>query len=635
MAYLIVEELKQGFELLNEGKVEEALPLITSFEKKEDISPEERLKCQILKGILFYHLGRFDEALKIGKLAYQESLRLEKPLLSIDAIFLEFKVVNNTGGKEIDGVWVEYGEMLFQYIRNIEKILKSPLKEDPSEIEQREAFLNYIRGYVYSNEGELDLALKSLQKSLVILERYKLWSYLLPHNLVRIGLVYSGKGELELALKFYRRSLEISKGNNVEINGIKACTIREIGKIYFQQGELDQALKFNEKSLEIFEKIDTTHSRYNACGAYYELIFFLAKDSPDLAQQYLKRFQEYLENKNISEDNYNYIYYKLGKVRILTSSSRTRDRAEAEKNLQKFIEKHDVIKTRFWYGTELIHPLILLCDLYLEELRITHNVEIINDIQPYITRLLKESERINSYSIQAQAHLFQGQIALLQMNMGDARRYLTNAQQIADNHGLQLLARSISREHDNLLDQLDEWEGFKRQKTPLSEILKLVSLNETIERMQGKRELKKKELVKEDPMLLLILNEGGVLLFSYPFNYEWKRDNELLGSFMSAFTSFSDEFFSEELDRVKFGQYTVLMKTIPNYSIYYVFKGQSYLAKHKLTLFTKRIQNNRTIAHTFNKFNKTSQVIELKDFPFLEAFITEIFTPTDQISENL
>lgn len=29
---------------------------------------------------------------------------------------------------------------------------------------------------------------------------------------------------------------------------------------------------------------------------------------------------------------------------------------------------------------------------------------------------------------------------------------------------------------------------------------------------------------------------------------------------------------------------------------------------------------------TLDKFYETSQIIELKDFPFLEGFITEIFT---------
>ena len=67
-------------------------------------------------------------------------------------------------------------------------------------------------------------------------------------------------------------------------------------------------------------------------------------------------------------------------------------------------------------------------------------------------------------------------------------------------------------------------------------------------------------------MLLLIILEGGVLVFSYSFTDEWKRDSELFGSFLSAFTSFSDEYFSEELDRAKFGHYTVFMKAIAKFS---------------------------------------------------------------------
>ena len=119
--------------------------------------------------------------------------------------------------------------------------------------------------------------------------------------------------------------------------------------------------------------------------------------------------------------------------------------------------------------------------------------------------------------------------------------------------------------------------------------------------------------------------EGGVLIFSYPFTDEWKRDSELFGSFLSAFTSFSDEYFSEGLDRAKFGQYTVLMKPLETFSVCYLFKGQSYPAKQKLLQFTENIQNTEPVMKTLKKFYKTSQMLELKDFPFLEAFITDIF----------
>ncbi len=133
------------------------------------------------------------------------------------------------------------------------------------------------------------------------------------------------------------------------------------------------------------------------------------------------------------------------------------------------------------------------------------------------------------------------------------------------------------------------------------------------------------ELVNEEPVVLLIITEGGVLIFSYSFVDEWERDNEMFGSFLSAFTSFSDEFFSEEFDRAKFGQYTVLMESLPNFSLCYLFKGQTVLASQKLAKFAERIQNTTTIWETLEKFYKTNQVLELKDSPSLKSLITEIF----------
>jgi hypothetical protein len=133
------------------------------------------------------------------------------------------------------------------------------------------------------------------------------------------------------------------------------------------------------------------------------------------------------------------------------------------------------------------------------------------------------------------------------------------------------------------------------------------------------------ELTDEDPVLLLIISEGGLPIFSYPFIDEWKRDNEMFGSFLSAFTSFSDEFFSEEFDRAKFGQYIVLLEPLPNFSICYLFKGQTQLAMQKLTKFAERIKNSTTLWETLEKFFKTNQVLEFKDCPSLKPLITEIF----------
>ncbi len=50
------------------------------------------------------------------------------------------------------------------------------------------------------------------------------------------------------------------------------------------------------------------------------------------------------------------------------------------------------------------------------------------------------------------------------------------------------------------------------------------------------------------------------------------------------------------------------------------------MAKKKLGYFIERLQNIPSIMQTLDRFSETSQVIELKNFPFLEGFITEIFT---------
>ena len=80
-----------------------------------------------------------------------------------------------------------------------------------------------------------------------------------------------------------------------------------------------------------------------------------------------------------------------------------------------------------------------------------------------------------------------------------------------------------------------------------------------------------------------------------------------------------------KLDRAKFGQYNVLIEPIADFSVCYLFKGQIYLAKEKLSIFIDRIRNNASIMKTLNKFKKTSQRVELDDIQILETLLNEIF----------
>jgi tetratricopeptide (TPR) repeat protein len=616
MSDLALNEIERGWDLLNEGKDDEVLQLINNLEKNDNLTPEEELKIQILKGHLFYLFGKFEESLNISRDVYNESARINKLLLSIDAIYIEWVVLFLFLGRPFES---------WDRITDCKNLLKTAEKELQKEIEQREGLVCFMIGYFNLWEGNFDQSLEYLNKALSVFEQHSKLHFSVTYVSAAIAACHYGRGELDLTLNFAKKALETSVGDNMVVRMSDNTVYKGIADVYHKQGDFDLAIEYFERCLKFFEQ----HNFFIA-NMYVGMILddlievSLDKNSPEQAQKYLDHFKQLVEEKRFLED---FRLYKLSTARILKYSSRTHNRAKAEEILKKLILDHEEAKKGIDRGIpeENKYPLILLCDYYIEELRSTNDMEILVDIKPLIKRLFKESERTNSYSLLAQTYLLQGMLSLLQMNLGDARRELSQAQDIAESHGLQLLAREISNEHDKLLEQLGDWENLKEKKVTMVERMNMSSLDDSIALIKGKRTMNPPELTNEEPVLLMILTEGGVLLFSYPFGDEWDQNSEIFGSFLSAFKSFSNEFFTEGLDRVKFGQFIVLMENAANFSICYLFKGQTYVAKKKLLDFTDSIQKNVSIMETLEKYYQTSQVLELKDFPFLEGFIKGIF----------
>ncbi|MFX1531527.1 MAG: tetratricopeptide repeat protein [Promethearchaeota archaeon] len=609
--------LERGYRLLIEAKYEKAIQLIDDFKEKMNLTPTEELRLKLFKWGVKLNQGEFVKSLSMGEQLYQESQKLGKPFLSIESLWIKFFALFALGRPQEFSKDLETCEMLLQ----------SAAQEPSSEFEEGEAIVSFIKGLFYWWEQKYDLAIEHQKKSLPTFEKILSFTTIVPLSLNVIGTSYEEKGELDEALKYLLRSIDLSKGQDLFSKWIIASNLNGIGNVYYQQGKLDLAIEYIEKSLPFFESINIPVFLHEVGWRYDSLIkIALDKKSLEQAQKYLRRYREYFEKNKIPED---FPMYLLSKARILRRSTRTRERAEAERFLIQEIERRDKIKSSSTLGVLSAWPnlpIVELCDYYLEELRSTNDLGILDDIIPLIDKLLKETKRTKSISLYSYTLLLQGQISLLQMNMGDARRYLTQAQEIAESHGLQLLARAISSEHDRLLEQLNKWETLKNTKAPISERMDLALLDDTVDRMQGRLAIKPPELSDESPLLLLILSEGGVLTFSYPFVNEWNHDNELFGSFLTTFNSISDEYFSEGIDRVKFGQQTALMRSNKPFLICYLFKGQSYKAIQKLDKFASLIQKDASIQKILNKYYQTGQVLELKDFPFLESLIKEIFT---------
>ncbi|MFW9894490.1 MAG: tetratricopeptide repeat protein [Candidatus Thorarchaeota archaeon] len=607
-------KLERAWQLVGEGKIEKASKLVENFQENDDLTLEDDHWCKMIKGMISLLLGKNQESISIAEQIYQENLTKEKPLFLVDAIIVKWSNFYSLG-RSLE-IWED--------ISNCDMLLKSELQESRSEIQFRQAIVScIIAAYLYW-EGDFDKSISLYKNGIEILTSYPLNFGMLPFFLMALGLSYVGKGELNYALESLERSLELFRGNNLYTNLNKALAYHHTGEICFQKGDLDRAIRFYENSLKTLKQFSPGVMNIPIGMNYHSMIkAYLYGKSPEKAEETLDRFQEYLIKNRISE---NFYYYQLGKARILASSSRTRNRAEAEKMLKAFVEKYEIRKTKASRGMseENIVVLVLLCDLYLKELRYTNDLEIINDFQPYIERLLNESERTKSFTLQAQTYLLQGKISLLQMNMGDARKYLTQAQRIAEDHKLQLLAREISNEHDTFLDQLEEWEALKTKKATASERMDLASLDITMDSLQNMRELNPPDLREEQPVFLLIMSHNGVSYFNYSFRENWDS-SWLFSSFMSAFETFSSELFSETIDRIKLGEHLILINPVEPFLVCYVIKGQSYIGLQKLNRFSDAIKWNTEIWETLNRAVQTGEELELDKIPSLKIILRDIF----------
>ncbi|MFW9897226.1 MAG: hypothetical protein ACFFD7_15595, partial [Candidatus Thorarchaeota archaeon] len=311
--------------------------------------------------------------------------------------------------------------------------------------------------------------------------------------------------------------------------------------------------------------------------------------------------------------------YKFGKALILKTSSRIRDKVKAEELFKELIET-DTINFDL-----IIKAHIHLCDILLTEYRLDNDSEILTELNYYIANLLTIAENQHSYLVFCETFILQAKLALLNFNTKTARRYLTQAQKIAETYGIKRLAMKISYEHDELLRKTKMWENLKISEMSLSERLELSGLNEQMENMVKKRIRKVPDVSKEDPVMLLILTEGGNLLFSKKFEEDFSFEDDILGGFLTTINYIISEVFSEGLDRAVFGPYTLLMMPIQPFLVCYIFKGDSYFAYDKIKNFLNSIQNDHFIWQSLQNFFQKSKLAQVDSIPSLESLITEIF----------
>ncbi len=474
-----------------------------------------------------------------------------------------------------------------------------------------------LRGNLNWDQGNYEQAIKDTEQSLSIKEISPLVKL---EILGGLGGGYLVWGELTKALKYCENGIELAK----QINLIFFCPhfFYIMGLIYFMKGDYEHSEVYLNKSLILTDKLELKTLNVIKGLTLLALIWLqLSINFGDKAKGYLSNLKNLV---NQSETIELLSIFSIAKGMILQQSSKLRDRAEAEKLFKEVVDS-EIVDTRF--SIDYIYPFALyfLCDFLVEELGMSNDVGLIDEINTYISKLGDLGEKFNSYLYRTEAKVFEARLALIQLNLDEARITLTQAQKMAETHNLQYFAQIISNNHDRLLEQQDFLEQLKKRDAPISERLIFASFDGVLARLKGKQSTESSEFINETPVLLLIITKGGSLIFSKAYSETLTVESDLISSFLSAFESFGDELFSERLDRIKYGENTILLKPLEHFSVCYLFKGQSYPALQKLTRFTEAIQENSEIWQALNKSVKTSEMLELDNSPALKTVIEEIF----------
>ena len=636
------KELIKAKQVFEKGKFEEVLLLLKKIEKKEELTDIDKLTLNLLKSSVFYRFREDEKCFKYAEKAYQESQKLGNYLYSIDALL----------NMAWSLLWLGDFEKTFELTLKSENILKTLTNIREIDRERREASILFTKasGYWFqANLDGLDFAKRSLklrQKIGIkheIVESYSIVCGFLTHfhddldyalkvleqcqalaieinhpwmnsfNPKNFGDIYYMKGDLEKALTYYKKAIIPFEERNNPFPII--TTISELGKVYREMGDLDQCLIHLKNIYQIAIEKRNNWVKSEVIANLIEVL--IVKGAIKEAQNYLKELKEISKqetnNKSIEQS------YLISKALVLKSNPRFHNQAKAQLILKQIIDKEAIKNENF------IFALLNQCEILLEELRITYNIEIINEIQSLINKLLESTKKLRSYWILAETYVLQAELALLTFELKQARQLLTNAQKIAEKYGMHRLAAKISIDHDKLLQKLSIWESLRDSKSPLSERFKLTNLNKHMTYMIQKRRSEFPVVLEEDSIMILIITQGGNVIFSHSFIKDKAFESHIFGGFITTIDYFVKEMFSEGLDRAMFGEYTLLMKSVPPFFITYIFKGDSYYAHQKIKYFINSIQYKELIWQNLVKCNQINKNIHIKEIPLLESLITDIF----------
>jgi tetratricopeptide (TPR) repeat protein len=521
------KEIQEVDKLVLHGDFKEAQKIIETNLKKKNLSNEEELRLLVYKSQINLLLGSFDESIKIANGVLKESKKLGNKLLQTEAL------VWLAGSYYYNNRFNEGMEFVERGLEIISTISDSPRKK------LAESMLVYWKADALATIGDLDNGIKLLKKAISLAEesgnKLSIGNHYIfaatvysANNDVKTGLEFLEKGEKianELGNKFliafhcqilqgfkvrkreyeeaiviinkmlslsdeigstvfyvfkgllgrlYRRMYQLDKAlevffESLDYTELKQYNYAQIGSIYLMKYELEEARKYQLQSMEISKKAG---DKGTISGNLYELMRIeIELNNISKAKEYLDQLAELDKETGFRLINYE---YRLAKVIFLKASNEISDLVDAVKTLNSLLDEEGLLPS------QRLDVLYSLLEIRIKELQISANETTLEEAWKQSIRLEVEVEEQHLKELLANVYRLQSQLALIELNAEKAIKLLDKAQKIADEIDVELLKKKISDDREKINQQLDMWNNLQQQKAPVSETVKLVSLEKTV-----------------------------------------------------------------------------------------------------------------------------------------------------------
>jgi hypothetical protein len=312
--------------------------------------------------------------------------------------------------------------------------------------------------------------------------------------------------------------------------------------------------------------------------------------------------------------------HQVSKALILKRSNRLRDKAKAQDLLE-------LVSNEAVHALEVTSDAIInLCEILLYEYKITADTTVLKELEDLSDRFLFIAEEQNSHSLLSEGYLLKSEIALLLDDIPSAKRLIDQAQTIAEDKGLQKLAIAISREYDAIMDQISSFD-FETGNIETRSDLEIEKVENLLDRMTTQNIAAITKVVPEKPEMLLIITEGGMTLLTHHFNPIDTIKSQLVGGFLSAIESFSNEIFSSPIERVNLGEFRLILHSHQFLTFAYVFKGESYSAIKKIQKLISSFKSVDTIWISIQESIKTGRRLSSDVESLIVEYIEKTFPP--------